>query len=83
MSIAEDLSDWEFIAVSVRVTGEYRGKQIDFDNEDGALLSRMRAFRACLEAVIPCCMEQKFVTQQKIRVAQYEIAAWGALIQEI
>jgi hypothetical protein len=83
INIAEDLSDWEFTAVSARATREYKGKPINFDDEDAATLSRMRALRACLEAVIPCCMEQKFVTQQKFRVAQYEIAAWGALLQEI
>jgi len=81
--IAEDLSDWEFTAVSARATGEYKGKPINYDDEDAATLSRMRALRACSEAVIPCCMEQKLVTQHKCRVAKHEIAAWGALIQEI
>jgi hypothetical protein len=81
--IAEDLCDWEFVSVSARATNEYKGETFDFDGEQAALLTRIRALRACSEAVIPCCMEQKLVTQQKMRVAQYEIAAWAALIQEI
>ena len=37
-------------AITIRATGEYKGKPINFDNEDAATLSRMRALRACLEA---------------------------------
>lgn len=79
-SLAEELSDWEFVAASARANHELSGERFYFDPEATALLSRMRALRACAEVIIACAMEQKAVTQAKAYVAQYEIAAWEALL---
>lgn len=84
--IIENVLDWIFTVASARAA-QFRmydsgDEPAEFHAEDAILLCQMQALCACCEAILPIYLEHKEVAAAKVGVAQYEIAAWKALVLE-
>jgi hypothetical protein len=84
--IIENVLDWIFMVAAAR-TAQFlaydRGDEpAEFHAEDAILLCQMQALIACCEAILPIYLEYREVATAKVRVAQYEITAWKALLLE-